>query len=33
MERWTEEQKNRWWAQQPWAIGFNYVTSDAVNDV
>ena len=33
MERWTEEQSNLWWAQQPWAIGFNYVTSNAVNDV
>ena len=33
MERWTQERAQRWWDGQPWPLGINYVTSDAVNDV
>jgi len=33
MNRWSQEQINAWWAQQPWLVGANYVPSDAVNNV
>lgn len=33
MERWSAGKANEWWNGQPWAVGANYVTSDAVNDV
>jgi len=32
-EKWTAEAANRWWDEQKWPVGPNYVTSDAVNDV
>lgn len=31
--RWTEKEANAWWKAQKWPLGFNYVTSDAVNDI
>ena len=32
-DRWTRERARAWWDGQAWPIGFNYVTSSAVNDV
>lgn len=31
--RWTEEQANRWYQQQPWLVGSNFVPSDAINEL
>jgi len=31
--RWTEEQANRWYQQQPWLVGANYLPSDAINEL
>jgi len=31
--RWTAEQANAWYAQQPWLVGSNYVPSDAINEL
>jgi len=31
--RWTEEQANQWYSQQPWLVGANFVPSDAVNEL
>jgi hypothetical protein len=31
--RWTAEQANAWYAQQPWLVGANYVPSDAINQL
>ncbi len=32
-ERWSAAKAWDWYEQQPWLVGFNYVTSTAVNDV
>ncbi len=31
--RWTEEQANAWYAQQPWLVGANFLPSDAINQL
>ena len=31
--RWSAEQANAWYAQQPWLVGANYVPSDAINQI
>lgn len=33
LPRWTEEKANKWYAQQPWLVGANYVPSDAINEL
>ena len=33
MERWSKEKAWAWWDRQPWMVGVNYVTSNAVNDI
>jgi len=32
-QRWTETQANRWYQQQPWLVGANYLPSDAGNEL
>jgi len=32
-KRWTEQQANAWYAQQPWLVGANYVPSNAINEL
>jgi hypothetical protein len=31
--RWTEKQANFWYAKQPWLVGSNYITSNAINEL
>src|SRR5271157_3746038 len=31
--RWTEEQANLWYAQQPWLVGSNYIPRSAINEL
>ena len=31
--RWSEEKAWQWYNKQPWIVGFNFVTSSAVNDI
>ena len=31
--QWTPEAANEWYAKQPWLVGSNYITSDAVNQL
>jgi hypothetical protein len=31
--RWSEEKAWQWYDKQPWIVGFNFVTSSAVNDI
>src|SRR5579862_3960679 len=31
--RWTEQQANAWYAQQPWLVGANFLPSDAINEL
>ena len=31
--RWTAAQANKWYEQQPWLVGANYVPSDAINEL
>jgi hypothetical protein len=31
--RWTEEQANTWYAQQPWLVGSNYLPASAINEL
>jgi hypothetical protein len=31
--RWTEEQANHWFQQQPWIVGANYLPANAVNEL
>jgi Cellulase (glycosyl hydrolase family 5) len=31
--RWTEEQANAWYAQQPWLVGANFLPSNAINQL
>lgn len=32
-ERWSAEKANEWYSQQPWLVGSNYITSNAVNEL
>lgn len=32
-QRWTAEQANRWYSQQPWLVGANFIPSDAINQL
>jgi hypothetical protein len=32
-ERWTEKFANDWYAKQPWYVGSNYITSNAINQI
>ena len=32
-KRWSEEQAWQWYNKRPWIVGFNFVTSTAVNDL
>lgn len=32
-ERWTEKEANKWYAKQPWFVGANYITSNAINQI
>ena len=32
-KRWTEEQANQWYQNQPWLVGANFVPSDAINEL
>ena len=32
-ERWTEEQANAWYAQQPWPVGADFLPSHAINEL
>jgi hypothetical protein len=31
--RWTEDQANAWYAQQPWLVGANFLPSNAINQL
>ena len=31
--RWSEDQANQWYRQQPWVVGANYLPSDADNEL
>jgi len=31
--RWTEEQANAWYQQQPWLVGSDYIPADAINQL
>jgi hypothetical protein len=33
MTRWSTEQANTWYAQQPWLVGCNYIPSTAINQL
>ena len=32
-ERWSEEQAQQWYAQQPWYAGCDYITATAINQI
>ena len=32
-QRWSEEQANAWYAQQPWLVGANFLPSTAINEL
>ena len=32
-ERWDEKTINKWYATQPWFVGSNYITSNAINQI
>ena len=32
-QRWTEEQANAWYAQQPWPVGADFFPSTAINEL
>jgi hypothetical protein len=32
-QRWPEQKANQWYAQQPWLVGSNYITDDAINQL
>src|SRR4051812_3439582 len=32
-ERWTADQANGWYAQQPWLTGANFIPADAINEL
>ena len=31
--RWTEDQAKKWYEQQPWPVGANYIPADAINEL
>ena len=31
--RWSEEKANRWYQQQPWLVGSNFIPADAINEL
>ena len=31
--RWSADKANRWYAQQPWLSGCNYIPSNAINQI
>jgi hypothetical protein len=31
--RWSEEQAAKWYAQQPWLVGSNYIPTNAINEL
>jgi hypothetical protein len=31
--RWSEQEANEWYAQQPWLVGSNYIPKDAINEL
>ncbi len=31
--RWTEQQANQWYQQQPWLVGANFIPKDAINQL
>src|SRR3712207_173681 len=31
--RWTAEQANKWYAEQPWLVGCNFLPSTAINQL
>jgi len=31
--RWTENQANDWYRQQPWLVGCNYIPANAINEL
>src|SRR4051794_39133859 len=31
--RWTEQQANTWYQQQPWLVGANFIPKDAINEL
>lgn len=31
--RWSEQRADKWYAQQPWLVGANFVPSDAINEL
>ena len=31
--RWSEQEANDWYAQQPWLVGSNYIPKDAINEL
>ena len=33
MSRWSQEKANRWYAEQPWLVGCNFIPSTAVNQL
>ena len=32
-ERWSEQQANAWYLQQPWLVGVNYIPANAINQL
>ena len=32
-QRWTEQQATKWYADQPWLVGANYIPSNAINQL
>jgi hypothetical protein len=33
MKRWTDEKANRWYSEQPWLVGCNFIPSTAINQL
>ncbi len=33
MDRWTQEEANDWYANQPWLVGCNFIPSNAINQL
>ena len=31
--RWSEEKANQWYYSQPWAVGCDYIVSNAINQI
>ena len=32
-ERWSEEKINKWYGDQPWLVGTNFITSSSINQL